>query len=73
MNELLIAYLWVVAVLVALGILFFNHYEVGPLLGSRNAGARLILAAPVWPLALALVLVKTIILWVPRIWREAWS
>ncbi len=73
MTELLIAYLWVGVALVALGVLFFNHYQIGPLSGTRKAGARLILAAPVWPLALALVLVKTIIFWVPRIWREAWS
>lgn len=73
MTELLAAYLWIAVAALSLGILFFNHYEVGPLIGSRKAGARLILASPVWPLALVLVVVKALLYWVPRIWREAWS
>lgn len=73
MTELLTAYLYLAVVVFALGVMFYVGYEVGPLNGSRKAGARLILAAPVWPLALALVLVKALLYWVPRIWREAWS
>lgn len=71
--ENLIGYLLVAGFVLTLGITFYAGYEVGPLNGSRKAGARLILAAPVWPLALALVLVKALLYWVPRIWREAWS
>lgn len=73
MTELIPAYIWLGISFLTLGIMFFAGYEVGPLNGSRKAGARLILAAPVWPLALGLVLVKTLLYWVPRIWREAWS
>lgn len=73
MTELLTAYLYLAIAVFALGVMFYAGYEVGPLNGSRKAGARLILAAPVWPLALALVLVKALLYWVPRIWREAWS
>lgn len=74
MTETLLGiYVWMAVTILFLGIMFFAGYEVGPLNGSRKAGARLILAAPVWPLALTLVLVKALLYWVPRIWREAWS
>jgi hypothetical protein len=73
MTELIPAYVWLALTVLTLGIAFYAGYEVGPLNGSRKAGARLILAAPVWPLALVLVVVKVLLYWVPRIWREAWS
>jgi hypothetical protein len=73
MTELIHGFLIVAALIATLGILFYAGYEVGPLNASRKAGARLILAAPVWPLAVVLLAVKALLYWVPRIWKEAWS
>jgi hypothetical protein len=66
--------------LLFVGVLFFSdHYapherDRDSFYARRNrTGARLILAAPVWPLALVLVAVKALLYWAPRVWKEAWS
>lgn len=73
MTDLLIAYTYLAILVFIIGVVFYMVATLNGLTLSRRAGARLILAAPVWPLAVVLVAVKALLYWVPRIWKEAWS
>lgn len=73
MTDLLIAYTYLAILVFIIGVVFYMGATLNGLTLSRRAGARLILAAPVWPLAVVLVAVKALLYWVPRIWKDAWS
>lgn len=73
MTDLLFTYIYLAVLVFIVGVTFYMGASLNGLTLSKRAGARLILAAPVWPLAVVLVAVKVLLYWVPRIWKEAWS
>ena len=67
-NIITLAALYVIAAAV---ILYVGIYRYS--VGRRRSGARLILGALVFPVALLLAGVRGLMYWIPVLWRDAWG
>jgi hypothetical protein len=60
--------------LYVIGVAFYFYIGLGSYRsGDTRIGARLLLAAFVWPLAAPLAGIRALFYWVPRLWREAFE